>query len=67
MKNQIKFPLTLDNYLSPSLGKQDKVFNQEQVQYRSGKEGASFSDLQTPLNNGQTSSRKKSNPRLRIL
>ncbi len=67
MKNQIKFPLTLDNYLSPSLGKQDKVFNQDQVQYFSGKEDNGFSDLQNPLNNGQANSRKKANPRLRIL
>jgi hypothetical protein len=67
MKNQIKFPLTLDNYLSPSLGKQDKVFNQDQVQYLSGKEDTGFSDLQNPLNNGQANSRKRANPRLRIL
>lgn len=67
MKNQIKFPLTLDSYLSPSLGKQDKVFNQDQVQYLSQQEDRAFSDLQTPLNNGQANSRKKANPRLRIL
>jgi hypothetical protein len=68
MKNQIKFPLTLDSYLNPSLGKQDKVFGQDQVQYLSVKEDAQFGDLQSPLtNDGQANSRKKSNPRLRIL
>lgn len=67
MKNQIKSPLTLDNYLGASLGKQDKVFNPNRVQYLSGKEDTTFSDLQNPLNNGQANLRKKANPRLRIL
>jgi hypothetical protein len=67
MKNQIKFPLTLDNYLNPSLGKQDRIISQDQVNYLSDKGSNSLTDLPNPVSSTQIKSRKKANPRLRIL
>jgi hypothetical protein len=67
MKNQIKFPLTLDNYLNPSLGKQDRIFSQDQVNYLSDDRTNAFTDIPNPVSSTQLKAKKKANPRLRIL
>jgi hypothetical protein len=67
MKNQIKFPLTLDNYLNPSLGKQERIFSQEQVNFLSDKGTNSFTDLPNPISSTQIKAKKKANPRLKFL
>lgn len=67
MKNHIKFPLTLDNYLNPVLGKQDRIFSQEDFDHIAGKGSNSFSDVQQPNTTTPLKSKKKGNPRLRIL
>jgi hypothetical protein len=67
MKTQIKFPLTLDNHLNPALGKKDNLLSQDDINYSSGKAADEFTDLGAPTSNGQVNSRRKANPRLRIL
>lgn len=67
MKTQIKYPLTLDNYLNPVLGKQDRIFSQEQIDHPSDRGSNSFSDLQVPISKNPSKSKKKANPRLKIL
>jgi hypothetical protein len=67
MKTQIKFPLTLDNHLNPALGKQDSLLSQDEINYSSGKAASEFTDLEVPTSNGRVNSRRKENPRLRIL
>jgi hypothetical protein len=67
MKNQIKFPLTLDNHLNPSLGKQERIFSQDQINYISEKGANSFEDIKNPVSSSELKTQKKANPRLRIL
>jgi hypothetical protein len=67
MKNQIKFPLTLDNYLPHSLGKQNKFFSQTSSSLLADKAPVGFSDLSAPVSGTPSNRRKKANPRLRIL
>ena len=67
MKNQIKFPLTLDNYLPHALGKQDTIVSQNSSSLLADKAPVGFSNLNNPVSGTQLNRRKKANPRLRIL
>jgi hypothetical protein len=67
MKTQIKFPLTVEKYLSPALGKQDKLSNQDENTRPAGEIAIGFKDLEDSTSDGQVNPRKKANPRLRIL
>jgi hypothetical protein len=67
MKTQIKFPLTLDNYLSPTLGKQERIFNQEQMGFNDENGSNDLPDLQNPVSSTELKSKKKLNPRLKFL
>ena len=67
MKNQIKFPLTLDNYLPHSLGNQDTIMSQTSSSLLADKAPVGFAALNNPVSGSPLSRRKKANPRLRIL
>jgi hypothetical protein len=67
MKNQIKFPLTLDNYLPHSLGKQDTILSQTSSSLLADKAPVGFTTLDNSVSGSSLSRRKKANPRLRIL
>jgi len=67
MKNQINFPLTLDNYLPHSLGNQDTMVSQTSSSLLADRAPVGFTSLNTPVSGTPLSRRKKANPRLRIL